>query len=248
MTPRLKNSKKWTAFPPDLTTQIGNSFQLQFKKESKRGSFKVEGRIFPAEILLRVGYLEKGRLKQSNLEISVDFTSKDDVVSKIHLCVDALGSLFFDYFEALNPAEANSDEILDGNLDETSNDETLEKDLLDPTLSPGLDLPAAWKAFPFLNETVYLQYSTVNSDLEAEADRLLGLQANSLLQEVTEDEDEDADTDTDTEDLEEPSELDDGDDGGREFEPGSESADEAELKLDPTPKMFGPGRKKNKLH
>lgn len=233
MTPRLKISKKWTAFPPDLTAQIGNSFKLQFKKESKQGTFKAEGRIFPTEILLRVGYLEKGRLKQSNLEISVDFNAKDDVVSKIHLCVDALGSVFFDYFDAMNAANANSDE----NSDETSTDEALVENLLDSTVTPGLDLPAAWKAFPFLNETVYIQYSTVNSELEAEADRLLGLKAESLLQEMTDDDD----------DLEKTSDLaahdaadDNDDDGDVEIEP--------ELELDPTPKMFGPGKKKIKLH
>ncbi len=236
MTPRLKNSKKWTAFPPELTAQIGTSFGSQFKVESKQGTFKVEGRIFPSEILLRVGYLENGRLKQSNLEVSIDFKPKDDVVAKIFTCVDALGSVFFDFFEALNTPTDDPDER------ESS------KESVDPTLSPGLDLPAAWKAFPFLQETVYIQYSTVNTDLETEADRLLGLHNNSLLQK-TPDEEEDFDDAFDAEDsddveLDAKAEAEDAAEAGI----GNEIETEDEIATDPTPRMFGSTKKKTRLH
>ncbi|MBK7963777.1 MAG: hypothetical protein IPK04_22815 [Bdellovibrionales bacterium] len=59
MTPRLKNSKKWTAFPPDLTTQIGNSFQLQFKKESKEAVSRLKEEYFQQKYCSALDTLRK---------------------------------------------------------------------------------------------------------------------------------------------------------------------------------------------
>jgi hypothetical protein len=214
-----------------LATSFGSS---SLRSKASRGTFKVEGRIFPSEILLRVGYLENGRLKQSNLEVSIDFKPKDDVVAKIFTCVDALGSVFFDFFEALNTPTDDPDER------ESS------KESADPTLSPGLDLPAAWKAFPFLQETVYIQYSTVNTDLETEADRLLGLHNNSLLHKTPGEEEDfdDAFDAEDSDDVEAEAETEDAAEAGI----GNEIETEDEMATDPTPRMFGSTKKKTRLH
>lgn len=164
MIPRLKASKKWTNLPKDFLAQVEEVFNNNFAEESKIGSFKAEGRVYPTEIVLRVGYLEKGRLKQCNLEVSVNLAANEEAIKKIHLCVDALGSLFVDYFEAI---EGGSE---------------------DPTEE--LDIPLVWKEFPFQDEKIFLQYSTVNSDLELEADRLLGVDENLLVREIDEDDEE----------------------------------------------------------
>ena len=160
MFPRLKTSKKWTTLPKDFADQVVTVFQQNFPTESKMGSFKAEGRIYPQEIMLRVGYLEKGRLKQCNLEVSVDLGPKDEALKKIHLCVDALGSLFADYFEA----------VAQGSEDPTEE----------------LDIPLVWKQFPFQNEKIWLQYSTANQELEKEANRILGLEEDLLVREADE--------------------------------------------------------------
>ncbi|OQW48590.1 MAG: hypothetical protein A4S09_04115 [Proteobacteria bacterium SG_bin7] len=43
-----------------------------------------------------------------------------------------------------------------------------------------IEFPPLWKKHRFKNRDVYMQYSTVNSKLEAEADRLLGLEHGLL--------------------------------------------------------------------
>ena len=55
------------------------------------------------------------------------------------------------------------------------------------------NLPIAWKAFKFENKTLYFQYSTVNSDLENEADRLLGVTGETGLYNEFDDETPDND-------------------------------------------------------
>jgi hypothetical protein len=165
MQPRLKNSKKWTAFPQEYTTQIKDVFEQNFSEQKGKRQFVVEGRIFTNEIILRVGLSAAGELKQDNFEVSVDYNRDEkEAILQMNHCVDALASMVMDYFENQND-----------------------------------DFPRQWAAFPFQDTTVYLQYSSVNSTLEAEADKILGLANGSLLNDVPEDE-TDADSETDPED------------------------------------------------
>lgn len=194
MKPRLSSSKKWTAFPKEFVQQIHSAFKENFEKELKNAELIVEGRIYPQEILVRVGFLEAGRLKQANFEISVEYSqTQNEAVTRIHDAVDAAASMMLEYFEK----EKNNEEEL--------------------------DLPLSWKEILFNNRKLYMQFSTVNSKLEAEADALLGVSEDSLVNEDSEEELE-ADASTDPE-------------------------DESPEDEDPTPKMFGGGKKKkNQLH
>ncbi len=155
MKPRKKDSKKWSQLPPELTKQIQAVFDENFKTQLGGKVLKVEGRIYPAEVLMRVGVNQKGELRFHNFEVSVDHDSKkQNTVAQIQLAVDAIASLMMDYFE---------------------NDEDYE-------------MPYLWQEYPFENQKVWLQYSSTNSDLEKEADRLLGLEdENSLLKETEDD-------------------------------------------------------------
>ena len=194
MKPRLSSSKKWTAFPKEFVQQIHSAFKENFEKELKNAELIVEGRIYPQEILVRVGFLEAGRLKQANFEISVEYSqTQNEAVTRIHDAVDAAASMMLDYFEK----EKNNEEEL--------------------------DLPLSWKEILFNNRKLYMQFSTVNSKLEAEADALLGVSEDSL---VNEDSEEELETDAST-------------------DPEDESPEDE----DPTPKMFGGGKKKkSQLH
>ena len=157
MFPRLKTSKKWTAFPKEYTRQIEQVFLENFSAELQNSKLIVQGRIYPAEILLRVGYLPKGRLAQNNFEVSLDFgKDKTAIMDKIHLAIDAIGSLMNEFFES---------------------DETL-------------DLPRVWKEFEFNKTKLYLQFTSENTDLEQEANRLLGVNEDDLMNESEEDDDE----------------------------------------------------------
>ena len=170
MNPRLKSSKKWTAFPPELVDQIMSAFEENFKSVLNEAEILVEGRIYPQEILLRVGLLEKGRIRQKNFEISTEYSHEgENAAEKIFLSVDAAASLLLQHMEQ----EKSQDE------------ESVESEL---------DVPYSWKEMEFNNEKIYFQFSTVNSKLEAEADRLLGLDKTSDLY-VDEEEGEDFDPD-----------------------------------------------------
>ncbi len=150
MNPRLKTSKKWTAFPGEYLTQIQSVFAETFAKNLTNAKLVVEGRIYPEEILLRVGVLEQGRLSQANFEVSMNYsTQKKDAVERIHDCIDAAASMMNDYFE--------------------SNGE--------------VEFPRTWQEFEFNKNPLFLQFSTVNTDLEAQADALLGKSFEQMVEE-----------------------------------------------------------------
>lgn len=200
MQPRLKSSKKWTAFPKEYTQQIESVFMENFAKQLGGSKLIIEGRIYPEEIALRVGFLEQGRLKQANFEVSMDHKAgSEQAVERIHNCIDAAASMMMDYFE-------NDGEV---------------------------EFPGVWKAYPFQEQTIYLQFSTENSDLEAAADKLLGADEEGLVHGDDESEDEDALA---------RAEIDEDISGGKGLDDDhSHDNDESE-----GPRMFGPKGKKKK--
>ncbi len=150
MYPRKKESKKWSALPPELAKQINGVFIDNFKAYLVGKTLKVEGRIFPTEILMRVGINIKGELRFTNFEVSLDHSAElQNTVQQIHVAVDAIASLMAGYFE-------NEDDH---------------------------EMPLVWQEYPFEKQNIWLQYSSANPDLEAEANKLLGLDATALLNE-----------------------------------------------------------------
>lgn len=154
MRPRLVTSTKWTAFPKAYIDQIQEVFQEAFAEQLQTGKFVVEGRLYPEEICLRVGYLAQGRLQQNNFEVSIDYSGlTGDAQARIHSCIDAAASLMNEFFLAEGDVE----------------------------------LPLNWKNFDFNSVELWVQYNTINSALEAEADALLGKSPLGLVQEDDED-------------------------------------------------------------
>lgn len=169
LTPRLSASQQWTDLPADLTTKVMAVFAGQFKIEASHGEFLVEGRIYPMELVVRVGYLEHGRLRQMNFEASIDLSpatepaaastlegesevmEQSKTMERLFVCIDAIGSVMEEFF-----ASGDEDEM---------------------------DLPLRWKAYEFEGENVFMQFSTVNTRLEEEADRILGLADKKLFNE-----------------------------------------------------------------
>lgn len=166
MNPRKKESKKWSSLPPELATQIKIVFEENFKAPLAGKKLKVEGRIYPTEILMRIGINAQGELRYHNFEVSIDHSPDEkNTVQQIHVAVDAIASLMFEYFD---------------------NEENHE-------------MPLVWQEYPFEKQQIWLQFSSVNSDLEAQADQLLGLSGGeTLLQETTEDEAQEVDVDLET--------------------------------------------------
>ena len=99
MKPRLNSSKKWTALPPELLAQVRTVFEEAFEKQKAQGEFITEGRIFQQELLFRVGFIESGRLKQVNFEVSIDFNpAKQNALELIHLAIDCTASMMETHF------------------------------------------------------------------------------------------------------------------------------------------------------
>lgn len=198
MNPRLKSSKKWTGFPKEYSEQIQAVFKENFAQYLDEGDLIIEGRIYQEEILLRVGYLEKGRLAQANFEVSMNYSQdQQDAVKRIHNCVDAAASMMMEYLE-------NDGEV---------------------------DFPYTWKEFPFQGGKIYLQFTTENTSLEEQANKLLGLDEESLVH----DEDE---TDEDALSRAEQSE--------ELSPPRDEDEDEESDEEDRGPRMFSGKSKKKK--
>ncbi|MFV8250195.1 hypothetical protein [Bdellovibrio bacteriovorus] len=209
MIPRLKSSKKWTSFPKEYSDQIQAVFKENFAQYLDNAELIIEGRIYQEEIVLRVGYLEEGRLAQANFEVSMSYSQEQqDAVSRIHNCVDAAASMMLEFLE-------NEGEV---------------------------DFPYNWKEVPFQGKKVYLKFSTENSNLEAEANKLLGLSEDEMLHDTNEDEDEDALSRA--EQSEELSPPRDDEDYSEENESAEEDEEDSE---DKGPKMFG-GKGKKQLH
>jgi hypothetical protein len=99
MIPRLPSSKKWTALPAELCEQVRGVFTESFSQEAKNGQFFIDGRIYSQELLVRVGYLENGRIRQANFEVSLDFdANKQNALELIHFAVDCGASLMQEFF------------------------------------------------------------------------------------------------------------------------------------------------------
>jgi DNA-binding FrmR family transcriptional regulator len=159
MNPRLKTSKKWTDFPPEYLQQIEEVFTQNFKAKLGKAHLVVQGRIYPTEILLRVGLRQPQELKQSNFEVSVAYDAKKkDAVERIHNAVDAAASM------------------MDEHLDNLATDKESQ-------------FPIKWEEYDFDGQKVYLQFTTVNTELEAKADEILGESFEEMVAEMAETED-----------------------------------------------------------
>lgn len=156
MDPR-KEKGRWTAVPKDYIKQVSNALRESFADESKSGKFIVEGRIYKDELLLRMGFLEKGRIRQTNFEMSMDFKAgKDDTLKLLNLAVDVGATMLEELFSSTEDQ----------------------------------DFPRTWQPFEVEGRTVYVQFSSENSELDAAANEILGAADENLVKEASPDDDD----------------------------------------------------------
>lgn len=201
--PRLSTSTKWTEIPEEFLGKVRAVFQNQFKTQAAVGEFLVDGQIYSEEVVLRVGYVEQGRLKQINFEASMDLKGvapKAFEASETDITADGetLAQAFTDRktagagFDADEEAEAAGEQTT--LMDRLFSCIDVLGSLMEEYFEGGedvdkIDIPLHWKGYEFEGETIYLQYSTVNTKLEEEANRLLGLIGDALVNERAGDED-----------------------------------------------------------
>jgi len=141
MHPRLKTSKKWSPLPKEFLKQVESVFKQTFKSQIDQGKVVVDGRVYPEELLVSVGYHGGKGLRQSNFEVSIQYKKdKDNVIQLLNLSVDVAASLFEQYFASEDDHE----------------------------------FPRLWQEFDVENRPVFVQYTGTNSELESEANKLLG--------------------------------------------------------------------------
>lgn len=205
--PRLSSSTKWTEVPPDFLAKVRKVFETQFKAQAVEGEFIADGQIYPDEVLLRIGFIEEGRLKQINFEASMDAKKQPTDISAFEdsdLGTDVGDDDPVSNFAARRAMFAEQGTGADNEAevaDEKST--TLDRlfsciDILGSLMEEyfgaesdidAVDIPLHWKGYEFEGERIYLQYSTVNTRLEEEANKLLGLIGDALVNERDADED-----------------------------------------------------------
>ena len=166
MNPRYKSSQKWTALPEEFCNQIKSLFQNNFKKDlGNNKHILVNGKIFQKEILLRVGIHTEKELRHFNFESSIDIAvstkNLDESLSKENnkeeLGEDIIGQVSI----AIDAIATLMHEYFQNDCD--------------------LELPYTWTEMSFDKKTVWIQHSSTNTDLEEQANKLLGLDSDSDL-------------------------------------------------------------------
>jgi hypothetical protein len=98
--PRLKNSLRFQELPIDSIKLMKDVIQKNFKKYLKDKTIFIQGFIYTEEILLRVGFQSEG-IAQRNFEASISYSAKKkDIMERIYIALDALGSMIDQYFKA----------------------------------------------------------------------------------------------------------------------------------------------------
>lgn len=161
MIPRLSSSKTWTHFPEEFLEQVQDLVSETFEDHLIDGaSLHLEGRIYQEELLFRLGIKVAGQLKQNNFEVSAQYNPEAQNVKKImYHCIEAAASMMAEYFEWYDRPESSDDHK-----------------------SEEIDFPREWTEFNFEGIPLFMQYTTVNTDLEAEANRILGASNSELVQ------------------------------------------------------------------
>lgn len=157
MRARRTDSKKWTSLPQEYMENVHSTLTSQYEKELKGSEVVFEGRVYEREVVVRIGFLPKGRLKQHNFELAFDIPeTRDQVLTKLNNGLDFLDSLFIEFFA--------KDGFENSDYEET--------------------LPVLWKPLSSGKDIFHFQYSTENSKLESMADEWLSKQDKALVNDL----------------------------------------------------------------
>lgn len=151
MEPRLKSSTQWSPFPEELCEQAISALSERFADEYD---------------LEKANFVVEGRIYQQ------------EIVGRYGLRVD--GQLKQHNFEVsfeYNSEKEKAHDRIQASMDVVEHlwTELLEDDLEDS------DLDKKWQTMPHQKKMYFFRYSTVNSSLEEEADRLLAEYEKKLV-------------------------------------------------------------------
>lgn len=131
--------------------------------ETFSGSFVVESQIYPKEILLRIGHIKEDRIAQKNFEASMEYNGETEDVKT---CIYLAVDLI-------------------GSL--------MEEYLKPRGIEEDFDFSTTWQEYMADEKIIFMKTSNVNTQLEKEANLLLGASAHEgLFQETSDKEKTDA--------------------------------------------------------
>lgn len=143
MDPRLKSSTQWSPFPKELCEQIVSALEERFSEE-----YGLEEQQFVAQ----------GRIYQEEILCLVGLSIRGQL--KQHN---------FEISYEYDSKKEKTLELIQNSMDVIEHiwTEFLEEDLEDS------EMPREWQTMTYEKMTYFYKYSTVNTNLEAEADKLL---------------------------------------------------------------------------
>lgn len=153
MKPRKDESlaKKYQPLPKDFCELAEATFKEAFESQLAGRKLDISGRLYPGEIVVRLSLGSKKDLKNHNFSVSVDHTQENSNA----LEQMHLGiDILASFLEDFLQAQADKEE---------------------------LDLPMDWHVYEVEGQQIYLIYDTVNDNLEAQANELLGISENEEL-------------------------------------------------------------------
>lgn len=158
--------KKYSRLPEDFTQLLKKSVEENIEvlgKMSPSPSLNIRGRVYPNEVILELELSETDRILRHNFRGSMDYNSEEqDTLDRLDDLANALASMMEQFLEF----EINKEDELEL-----------------------MDLPLDYKEFPYDGRKVYLMYHTENTDLDAQADALLGAEFTEEGQKELEDND-----------------------------------------------------------
>ena len=161
MDPRLKSSTQWSPFPAELCELIVSALGDRFTDE-----YGLEDYQFVAE----------GRIYQQ------------EILTRVGLSVPGqLKQHNFEFSYEYDNTKEKTLELIQSSMDVIEHvwTEFLEEDMEDT------EMPREWQTMPYKKMMYFFKYSTVNTNLEAEADKLLKEYEDKLVYEESSVEDDD---------------------------------------------------------
>lgn len=148
--PRIKSSlnHKPQNVPPELLKMVSEAFREKYDLFLKTRELSTEGSVYPEEIILLIGFRNKGSIRQFNFECSLnyDVESLDEpILEKIHKAIDALDSMMSEYVQNFKELDPEADTVDDENE---------------------VVFPRDWTPFDFEKTKIFLKSSTTNTDIE----------------------------------------------------------------------------------
>lgn len=151
MQPRLKESTQWTPLPVELQGHICEVFTERFSEEYGLEAYK---------------FVTEGQIYSGEILLRVGLTNKDELRQynfEMSVTYDKEKSKALDIIrESINTLEPSFEELFEEDFD-------------------GNEFPLVWMAVKGAKHNAHLRYSTVNTDLEKEADKLLEIYEKKLV-------------------------------------------------------------------